>query len=153
MASTEVIKCLRCPFKGTQSSFPQKRNMKFSKTCLNCLRITNAKMAEKRTKKHPQADKENTESSSDECQKGKRVAECPPTLTWDKFLSLLAENKDHAFELEAFVRTSQDLPTAVKNTHDRAFNIANGVKESTGFQFKYVPTVQYPCKTKTCAKN
>jgi hypothetical protein len=116
--------------------------MKFSKTCLNCLGIANAKMAEKRATKHQDMDKENTESGLDKPQKENSATKHPPTLTWDKFLSLLAENKDHPFELEAFVKMDQDLLTAVKSTHDQAIGIANAVKEATGFRFKCVEYLQ-----------
>jgi hypothetical protein len=127
--------------------------MKFSKTCSKCLDIANAKAAEKRAglpagKHERSTDKgnvESTQSSSDDCQKGKSVAKHPPNLTWDEFLLLLAENKDHPFELEAFVKINRDLLTAVKSvesTHDRAVGIANAVKEATGFRFKYVLYLQ-----------
>ena len=145
MSSTEIIKCLRCPFKGPESSFPRKQNMRFSKTCLTCLEITNAKTAKKRAlqaKKPLHTDKENMESGSDECRKGKSITKHPPTLTWDKFLSILTENKDHPFELHTFVKINQDSPTAVKTTHDQAVDVANAVKQATGFQFKYVQYLQ-----------
>jgi len=141
---TDVIKCLRCSFKGPESSYPRKRNMKFSKTCMKCLGITNGKAAERRAEKHQHTNKENVEDTtgSSECQKGKRVVKHPLTLTWDEFISVLTENKDHPFELEAFVKIDQDPLRTAKSTHDRAVEVANATKEATGFRFKYV-TARY----------
>ena len=77
-------------------------------------------------------------SSLNEHQKGSSVAQHPPMLTWDKFLSVLAENKDHPFKLEAFVKINQNLLMVTKSTHDQAIGIANVVKEVTKYQFKYI---------------
>jgi hypothetical protein len=117
---------------------------------MKCLGIANRKAAEKRAEKHQHTDKENVEDSqatdSSEHQKGKSkgtakgksTVKHPPTLTWDEFISVLTENKDHPFELEAFVKMNRDLLTAVKSNHDRAIEVANATKDATGFRFKYV---------------
>ncbi|KAJ7240933.1 hypothetical protein C8J57DRAFT_1561968, partial [Mycena rebaudengoi] len=93
----ELVKCSRCPYRGTQSKFPQKKNLSYKKTCVACTEKT----AEARVKKRSENDAPPVTGKK----KGPAVqpAQGYTTLEWDECVSLITEYKNQAFELETFV--------------------------------------------------
>jgi hypothetical protein len=71
------------------------------KTCAKCLKVTSEKWG---AKKCQAGDKENNDMVEEHIHKWfKLSADEVPTLSWEAFVTLLAENKDNIFKLEAFV--------------------------------------------------
>lgn len=132
-------KCLRCSFRGPETSFPRAANMKYKKTCATCL--AKATAAKKSQRDDSESESEGTQSGAG----GKHYLAPydPPHLTWNDFLSLLKENSGSAFELKAFVAlpsrnalgdasAHEPSPTG----HEQAKKVAAAVWEATGYKFK-----------------
>ena len=94
-----LVKCSRCTFWGTQSAFPHKANLQYSKSCASCVR----KLASHRRTKGENAEKENEGVRASSQGRKKMVAGEIPTLPWASFLLMLEENKGKPFVLEAFM--------------------------------------------------
>jgi hypothetical protein len=93
----------------------------------------------RRAKKRQTKDKKNEVANLHPRKRSKLSAEEIPTLSWDVFLSLLTENKDDAFELEAFLNVPIGGPLVdAKGGLDRAKAVSKAVWDATGYRFKYV---------------
>jgi hypothetical protein len=106
------------------------------KTCAKCLKVTSEKRG---AKKRQAGDKENNDMAEERTHKRfKLSADEVPTLSWEAFVTLLAENKDNAFELEAFVSVTTGPLTEAMTGLERAKIVSQAVREATGYRFKYV---------------
>ncbi|KAJ7120878.1 hypothetical protein C8R44DRAFT_877205 [Mycena epipterygia] len=135
-----AVKCDRCPYSGPQSTFPQKINLTYNKSCFTCKK----KQAEERAKNR--ACKNDT-NDADEAAGGPRRA--PPiqptegytTLEWQECVALLDAHKNNAFELEAFVSLMGESATAafgeLKAGKDVADKMAQLLWNITGYRFIY----------------
>lgn len=134
MQQAQIIKCHRCSFRGLLTEFPQKNNLQYLKVCFACKEKRAEKLASKRGE--DTSNKENVTRNSH----GKNTSlSGPPLLPWDTFIALLAQNKDQAFELHAFVKLqSVALFEDIGTGHKVAVAIATSVRQATGFRFKYV---------------
>jgi hypothetical protein len=105
-----LTKCVRCPFKGPPSDFPQNASLKILKTCAECLEKKKKKAAVKR------AEKENQDGGHVPMVKTvHNKSDHPPTLDWGAFVLLLKDCHSNACELNAFVTDSGCLPLVVTN--------------------------------------
>ncbi|KAF8225471.1 hypothetical protein L208DRAFT_1408453 [Tricholoma matsutake] len=95
----DLIKCLRCSFRGAQTDFPRKPNLQYLKTCATC----NTKQNESAGKKRATKENENLSKKKRRGLGRDKTPGGPPTFAWSVFNQLLTENKDSAFEFHAFV--------------------------------------------------
>ncbi|KAJ7716012.1 hypothetical protein DFH07DRAFT_974028 [Mycena maculata] len=135
-----AVKCDRCPYSGPQSTFPQKKNLTYNKSCFTCKK----KQAEERTKNRTS---KNDADNANKAAGGPRRA--PPiqpiegytTLESQECTALLDAHKDDAFELETFVFMMGESMTAafsrLKAAKDVAEKMAQLVWNITGYHFIY----------------
>lgn len=112
-----MVKCSNCAYTGPQETFP--RNLRragcYVKICQKC--------QDRKKARNPD-------------QPG-RDRDMIATLKWDEVMSLLAEHKDKAFELDTFIHLQGTETLSEINTgKDIATRIAQGVREVTGYRFK-----------------
>ena len=125
------IKCTRCKFAGEQCEFPHKPDLQYYKTCKSCTEKKARQQQEKQANKpkRPAPGKDTTPSGL-------------PEIAWDIFLTLLADNKTHVFDLHTFVSLDREHPALETelngSSHDLSMCIARDVWSATGFRFKYV---------------
>lgn len=105
-----VVKCSRCSYRGPQSTFPQKANLSYLKTCFVCKEKEATRRDEKRS--------DDASPTSHEIPGGTtRRGPAPQpkqghsTLEWNECISLIETHKNDAFELEAFVLMTGDSAT------------------------------------------
>ncbi|KAF7344983.1 SWIM-type domain-containing protein [Mycena venus] len=135
-----AVKCDRCPYRGPQSTFPQKKNLTYNKSCFACKKKQAEERAEKRASK-------NDANDTDEATRGTRRA--PPiqptegytTLEWQECAALLDTHKNDAFELETFVSVLGESAKAafdgLESGKDVADKMAQLVWNITGYRFIY----------------
>lgn len=72
-------------------------------------------------------------------EKGDTTIPRTPTLGWDAFISILKDNCNNAYEVDAFVMEQERiLLTPVMSCHERAAVISKAVWDATGYRFKCV---------------
>jgi len=118
------IKCSHCKFHGKQSDFPLGHCFHYLKTCKTCPNKINAQKSKKNS----------GESGGSKRRLGRSGPGELSTLPWDSFILLLSENRDHAFELNAYVT----LPcfNECEGTHEVAKKLACYIWDATGYRFK-----------------
>lgn len=136
-------KCVRCSYRGPETSFPRSGNLKYKKNCATCL----AKAAKRKAEKKGQQDESDSDKENTQPGQGARSRSGPddtPHVSWNDFLSLLREHSDSPFQLTAFVAlpprdilgdTSSAGP-AVPSGKEQAKMLAAAVREATGYRFK-----------------
>lgn len=130
----DLIKCTCCKFRGPQTDFPCcGDNLQYIKTCQPCTEKKNALAADKKRQKTGE------DSEEPQCKRprplGKDTSSCgPPTLDWEVFTSLLANNKDSAFELHALVLLGDKV--SGDNGIVLASLLAREIWHITGYRFK-----------------
>ncbi|KAJ7780647.1 hypothetical protein DFH07DRAFT_765166 [Mycena maculata] len=145
-ASEDSVKCSKCSYRGPQSTFPQRTNLQYVKTCYKCQEKAAHRCASKRA---PNTGDNSTgaqrRAGADASARHRGPAIQPvkgqAILEWSTALDLLAENKDQAFELDAFIAMTS--PSAVEAFQgleegpDIAKKIAALVWDATQYRFIY----------------
>ena len=130
---SQVVKCVRCTYRGRQDSFPRNAHLQFLKTCTSCLE----KQSANRSLKKMISGKENIPQKATGARR--RVGEGrPSTLAWEEFVVLLSKHKGQAVEFSAFVKELSQEATEPREDLERAKAAAKAVWDATGYRFKYV---------------
>ncbi|KAJ7474946.1 hypothetical protein FB451DRAFT_1465249 [Mycena latifolia] len=110
--------------RGLQSTFPQKKNLFYLKTCCECT----AKRAKRRDDKRTQAE---PPSTAEKKRSGPAVqpTEGHATLQWNECVALLESHKNVSFELETFISMAGDSVATAFGGHESGKAVSDAISQ------------------------
>jgi len=132
-----MVKCSRCSLRQLQEAFPRKRNLEHLKTCHDCTVSLNASRQGKRAEKRESSFGEEGSGTSPK-RKGLEArdgTEVRMRLSWTDFISLVAQHKSDAFELDAEIDLTGLGGERDIGNQEIAKEIADGIWKATDYRF------------------